>query len=39
MFFNTKKSTKMRLMTTNDDDLMENIYFYSSKLAMLYYEF
>ena len=31
MFFNTKKSTKMRLMRTNDAILGENIYLYHSK--------
>ncbi len=34
MFFNTKKSAKIRLIRPYDEVLMENNYFYTSKLIM-----
>ena len=36
MFFNTKKSAKMRLMTINSGVFEENIYFYIIKLMINY---
>ena len=36
MFFNTKKSAKMRLMATNGGVFEENIYFYIIKLMINY---